>query len=110
MWVFAKTSGTLIFFNKWKKIGICFIAGFHPIQQIEHLILNFLLSYTNGSWGCWLKTSFFATFSIEIKTRSAARIETAGDSEELLARVVGPTSSSYFLPVAGEVTTQIKCI
>ena len=48
-------------------------------------------------------------FSIEIKTRSAARIETAGDSEELLARVVDPTSSSYFLPVAGEVTTQIKC-
>ena len=45
------------------------------------------------------------TFSIEIKTRSAARIETAGDSEELLARVVGPTSSSYFLPVAGEVRT-----
>ena len=43
--------------------------------------------------------------SIEIKTRSAARIETAGDSEELLARVVDPTSSSYFLPVAGEVKT-----
>ena len=43
--------------------------------------------------------------SIEIKTRSAAQTETAGDSEELLARVVGPTSSSYFLPVAGEVTT-----
>jgi len=34
--------------------------------------------------------------------RSAARIETAGDSEELLARVVDPTSSSYFLPVAGK--------
>ena len=44
-------------------------------------------------------------FSIDIKTRSAARTETAGDSEELLARVVGPTSSSYFLHVAGEVTT-----
>ena len=43
--------------------------------------------------------------SIEIKTRSAAQTETAGDSEELLARVVGPTSSSYFLPVAGEVKT-----
>ena len=40
-----------------------------------------------------------------IKTRSAAQTETAGDSEELLARVVGPTSSSYFLPVAGEVRT-----
>ena len=51
------------FFNKWKRIVICFIAllVFYPIQQIEHLILNFLLSYTNGSWGCWLKTSFFAT-------------------------------------------------
>ena len=66
MWVFAKTSRTLIiplFFNKWKRIVICFIAllVFYPIQQIEHLILNFLLSYTNGSWGCWLKTSFFAT-------------------------------------------------
>jgi len=42
------------------------------------------------------------TFPLKKKTRSAARIETAGDSEELLARVVDPTSSSYFLPVAGK--------
>ena len=41
-----------LFFNKWKRIVICFIAllVFYPIQQIEHLILNFLLSYTNGSY------------------------------------------------------------
>merc|ERR1712107_370666 len=41
-------------------------------------------------------------YSLGLLQRSAARIETAGDSEELLARVVGPTSSSFFLPVAGK--------
>jgi len=52
-----------------------------------------------------LAQNFLLCNTFSKKTRSAAQTETAGDSEELLARVVGPTSSSYFLPVAGEVTT-----
>merc|ERR1712107_757255 len=47
-------------------------------------------------------------YSLGLLQRSAARIETAGDSEELLARVVDPTSSSYFLPVAGK--GHIRCL
>jgi len=49
-----------------------------------------------------LAQNFLLCNTFSKKTRSAAQTETAGDSEELLARVVGPTSSSYFLPVAGK--------
>ena len=52
-----------------------------------------------------LAQDFLLCNTFSKKTRSAAQTETAGDSEELLARVVDPTSSSYFLPVAGEVRT-----
>merc|ERR1712223_181633 len=51
---------------------------------------------------CSLVSPLPLLYSLGLLQRSAAQTETAGDSEELLARVVGPTSSSYFLPVAGK--------
>ena len=82
------------------------MAIFAPVESLPSPA-TLLLVFTHG--GASSRLHSLQHFSIEIKTRSAARTETAGDSEELLARVVDPTSSSYFLPVAGEVTTQIKC-
>ena len=84
----------------------CWFSPHSINRTLDFEFLAFL--NTNSSWGAGSGLPSLQHFSIEIKTRIAAQTETAGDSEELLARVVDPTSSSYFLPVAGEVTTQIK--